>query len=589
MKIPRIYVRTLSALLSLGICVSMTACGQETMTAQTTATTQEKAEESTADALKPTKSKAGKNSLVAVPAPKATTETTKEQTPAPAQQDATYNDSLITEVCSTDGSDVDEYGAAYLYHIPQIVDDTEAAKAINAEILTDFDHEIKAVQKKDWSGIYWHSVTWQSRWNGSLLSLYIFGDSSIDGIDYHGVYHYDFESGKQLTNTQMLEHFGVDAEEFMTALRKKAAWQIDSEYAPQAGADVLPKEWLEYYPKIYLAYMRAFTISNNNLELDKLAVYPNSDGTFTAYPFIKDIETGYYQEVTVKLEPNEWAAGNAPQSEYAFIQAKLTGDGASVRFKKSNDGIFDSEESRQHLGFEYDTDYPIAACCADYQDIFVGVFGQGMSPYVMLLTKEGTVEYVNVFSGLEYNCLCSGGPVFGLHDIVGFENDVVKDEYGGGYQTIYAVDKLGEKYDLAELIVEMENSVPSAWDGQRRADIEHKVASGSSYQDTNYITFHTDGLIELYSVWEDSLSIGHGGYCTYLGMTEDGMIYRFRLYSDNPEDDEAWIGAFALCNNSDLDLEIKHISGVNLFDSGEGGSTVFKIVNIADQYVPPVN
>lgn len=135
----------------------------------------------------------------------------------------------------------------------------------------------------------------------------------------------------------------------------------------------------------------------------------------------------------------------------------------------------------------------------------------------------------------------------------------------------------------------MENSVPSAWDGQRRADIEHKVASGGSYQDTNYITFHTDGLIELYSVWEDSLSIGHGGYCTYLGMTEDGMIYRFRLYSDNPEDDEAWIGAFALCNNSDLDLEIKHISGVNLFDSGEGGSTVFKIVNIADQYVPPAN
>ena len=238
--------------------------------------------------------------------------------------------------------------------------------------------------------------------------------------------------------------------------------------------------------------------------------------------------------------------------------------------------MFDSEEYRPYVGFSYNTDYPIAACYGEYQDIFVGTFGNGMAPYVFLLTKGGTVEYADIFGGFDNGFLCSGGPLYGLHDIARFENGEREGGYEEGYQTVYAVDQNGERYDLAGHITPMANAMPFPVTGDWYAEVRHGVDGGGSYTSSCFLSFSKNGFTSIENFTEDmeDLSIDYGGYCTYLGMTEQGMIYLFNLYNSN---DDVRNGTFLLdFYNSENDLlRVIPVSGVNLFDAPEGGCTTF--------------
>ena len=413
MKHHRILYRTLSALLCLGLCAQLTACGKK-------------------------------------PVPKPGSSGPS----APSVSKKVYDDSLITEVYDEEDSFTDEYGAEYSYicHVPQLEADTPEAKAINWEIMESFGNDVQATLDAAESGetpnSQYMEVTWQSYWNDSLLSLSIrvLGWTS-DLIDY-AVYHYDFETGQRPDNLELLDRFHVDEGDFIAALRRGAARQFDSHYAPWGTGGLSPEDENYGGIAIDLAALRAWTVAEENFSLDLARFCPNGDGTFTAFQPVASIAGGngwYYEPVLVEPGPGDWADGG-PQSEDAFVSAWLTDDGVSVSFSKSQSRDFpDSETYHRAYGFAYDTEYPVAGCYGDYQDIFVSASGQDFCPYVFLLTTEGTVEYIDIFGGLWHGCLCSGGPLYGFRDIVGFESGVYEDGFGGGYETVYAVDKNGRK------------------------------------------------------------------------------------------------------------------------------------------------
>lgn len=425
---------------------------------------------------------------------------------------------------------------------------------------------------------YYESVSWQSHWNESLLSLSIKAQSWGGIMTDYQVYHFDFASGKQLTNTQLLDRFEIDEDGFTAALRRAAAQTFDSIYAPWNTPGLSSDSENFGSMCIELASMRAWTIAEGNYELDTLLFYLDGDNSFTAFHPVGSVAGAnwYYREMSGQIVPNEWADGKAPQSEYAFVTAHLTDDGAAVRFTRHEDGMFDSEEYRPYVGFSYNTDYPIAACYGEYQDIFVGTFGNGMAPYVFLLTNGGTVEYADIFGGFDNGFLCSGGPLYGLHDIARFENGEREGGYEEGYQTVYAVDQNGERYDLAGRITPMANAMPFPVTGDWYAEVRHGVDGGGSYTSSYFLSFSKNGFTSIENFMEDmeDLSIDYGGYCTYLGMTEQGMIYLFNLYNSNGDVRD---GTFLLDfydSENDL-LRIIPVSGVNLFDAAEGGSTTF--------------
>ena len=118
------------------------------------------------------------------------------------------------------------------------------------------------------------------------------------------------------------------------------------------------------------------------------------------------------------------------------------------------------------------------------------------------------------------------------------------------------------------------NAMPSYAAGKWCAEVTHRVDGGGSYTGTYYLSFSTNGFTSVEDVMEDvGISFEYGGYCTYLGMTELGMVYQFGLYSG----DQLREGTFALdlYNRDYGELTITPISGVNLFDAPEGGYTVF--------------
>ena len=533
MKQHRIFFQALSALLCLVLCTQLTACGQK-------------------DTFSPASGKR-------------------------------YDNSLITEVLSEEGTFTDEYDQDwdYSYHIPQLEADTPDAEKINAQIMTVYGDDVRsslvdaAVPKMPET--YYESVSWQSHWNESLLSLSIKAQSWGGIMTDYQVYHFDFASGKQLTNTQLLDRFEIDEDNFIAALRRAAAQSFDSIYAPWDTPGLSPDSENFGSMCIELASMRAWTIAEENYELDNLRFYPEQDGSFTAFQPVGSLAGAGQCCEELHVQPGaKERHSSAPQSEYAFVTAHLTDDGAAVRFTRHEDGRFDSEEYRPYVGFSYNTDYPIAACYGEYQDIFVGTFGNGMAPYVFLLTKGGTVEYADIFGGFDNGFLCSGGPLYGLHDIARFENGEREGGYEEGYQTVYAVDQNGDRYDLAGRITPMANAMPFPVTGDWYAEVRHGVEGGGSYTSSYFLSFSKNGFTSIENFMEDmeDLSIDYGGYCTYLGMTEQGMIYLFNLYNSNGDVRD---GTFLLDfydSENDL-LRVIPVSGVNLFDAAEGGSTTF--------------
>lgn len=531
MKQHRILFRALSALLCLGLCAALTACGNQ-----------------------------------------------RGNDPEPTQ-DKTYNDSLITEVLSEEGTFTDEFDQDwdYSYYIPQLVSDTADAKAINAEIMERFGDDVAAalesISASQMPQIYFEGISWRSWWNDSLLSLSVEAAGWVDNMSYQ-VYHYDFASGKRLTNAQVLDRFDVDEADFLAALRRAAAQTYDAAYAPWGVPELSPDDENFGPMCIELASMRAWTVAAENYELESAMFCPNGDGTFLAFQPVGSVAgaSWYYREMTVKPAESEWQTGGA-QSDYGFVSAVLNDDGPAVYFTRHSDGMFDSEEYRPYVGFSYDMEYPIDGCYGDYEDIFVGTFGNGMEPYAFLLTKDGTVEYVNIFRGFESGILCSGGPLYGLGEIVGFENGEREGGYEEGCQTVYAVDKSGARYDLATRIIAMSNSMPYMVTGDWRAEVTHRVDGGGSYTGTYDLSFSENGFTSVEDVMEDACVLLCGGYCSYLGMTEQGMLYSFNLYNGS----EARDGTFTLdfYDSWSDTLLVAPVSGVNLFDAPEGGSTAF--------------
>ena len=128
--------------------------------------------------------------------------------------------------------------------------------------------------------------------NDSLLSLSIcvLGWTS-DLIDY-AVYHYDFETGQRPDNLELLDRFHVDEGDFIAALRRGAARQFDSHYAPW-GTGGLSSEDENYGGiSIDLAALRAWTVAEENFSLDLAMFCPNGDGTFTAFQPVASIAGG---------------------------------------------------------------------------------------------------------------------------------------------------------------------------------------------------------------------------------------------------------------------------------------------------------
>ena len=238
-------------------------------------------------------------------------------------------------------------------HLPKLESDSADAARINQELwemgapYLEQDHN--AILEKCF-------YTWDATWYGDCVSIVVTEDDPAWGEQYH--WCFDFESGTQLTNTQLLERMGADPLALENALRRQvmqtfdAAWdrlgpetdRTQWPYTPEAQKDfrwkqlisVSQPDQLDDLPllldtegsvgvlvRVYYADTRHHLNTRFDLPLDTVAVPADWQqrvlGEWVVYRTEVDEDVSYPEEIgeqyTLKLE-----AGDSPDT----VRATLT-------------------------------------------------------------------------------------------------------------------------------------------------------------------------------------------------------------------------------------------------------------------------
>ena len=246
-------------------------------------------------------------------------------------------------------------------HLPRLESDSSDAARINAEIARYYEYDVQeyadcpeAADPDSWNICI--EMNWNASWYGDCVSIVVSKDDPAWGEQYH--WCFDFESGKQLTNTQLLQRMGADPLALENALRRQvmhtfdAAWdrlgpetdRTQWPYTPEAQKDfrwkqlisVSQPDQLDDLPllldtegsagvlvRVYYADTRQYRNTRFDLPLDAVAVPADWQqrvlGQWVVYRIEVEEDVSYPEEsgeqYTLKLE-----AGSSPDT----VRATLT-------------------------------------------------------------------------------------------------------------------------------------------------------------------------------------------------------------------------------------------------------------------------
>lgn len=178
-----------------------------------------------------------------------------------------YSDAGEYELSYDDGATDIFY---YSFHLPHISESTEGAREINRSIDEHFGALIEQeydAMSENWFPNY-STVGWYPSLYQDLLIIVIAAESVADFSDY-GVYCYNRTTGEWLQGSALLEYLYIDEQEFLEATRVAAQECFISYYGD------LPEEDRELYG---YDECLAWTLSDENINLDNLLFYPDEHG-----------------------------------------------------------------------------------------------------------------------------------------------------------------------------------------------------------------------------------------------------------------------------------------------------------------------
>lgn len=155
----------------------------------------------------------------------------KDEAAVKPQSSRRLDDSRIIPLYSERFTYTDPNGIedTYFYEVPQIDDDTEDAKHINEMINYRYGYLVERAQDARSRNDFIDTgfIIWVSNWNGPVLSLQVTSSDTLFNHDV-GSYHYNFATGQELTNLDLLEYMGyTDSAKTLNALQRATAQHFD--------------------------------------------------------------------------------------------------------------------------------------------------------------------------------------------------------------------------------------------------------------------------------------------------------------------------------------------------------------------------
>lgn len=443
-----------------------------------------------------------------------------EDTPQKPQSSRRFDDSRISTLYDERFTYTDPYGIedTYFYQVPQIDDDTEGAKNINEMIGYRFGYLVEraldARSRNDFIDTSY--IIWVSNWDGPLLSLQITSSDAMYNHDV-GSYHYNFDTGQELSNPEMLAHLGyTDDAKVMHALERAVAQHFDTYYG-----------YIDPDQAAMLYMMRAQSLSNLDGLYSYYSLYPKySHGFVATVPMYTPAGSGMYW-TDVQVDPDKrQGSGQILHGQDEWFTCDVSADGAvTVRALTdyvTPDGAMTYQTMKEWYELGDKTEFAVSGCYSDYIKMLMTSIGQDYAPYVFLLTENGNVEYIDVISGAQCGTMVNGGPLFGINGIVRFETGTAYDaEYGAEYTTVYGVSRDNEKFNLMEAVW---NTAPLSIPNMVGSFVSEETGTWFEIcedQPNFYTGAYTNGQ-RIPATWDSSIS--------YLGMDDRGWICSVSLF-----------------------------------------------------------
>ena len=443
-----------------------------------------------------------------------------EETPQKPQSSRRFDDSRISTLYDERFTYTDPYGIedTYFYQVPQIDDDTEGARNINEMIGYRFGYLVEraldARSRNDFIDTSY--IIWVSNWDGPLLSLQITSSDAMYNHDV-GSYHYNFDTGQELSNPEMLAHLGyTDDAKVMHALERAVAQHFDTYYG-----------YIDPDQTAMLYMMRAQSLSNLDGLYSYYSLYPKySHGFVATVPMYTPAGSGMYW-TDVQVDPDKRQdSGQILHGQDEWFTCDVSADGAvTVRALTdyvTPDGAMTYQTMKEWYELGDKTEFAVSGCYGDYIKMLMTSIGQDYAPYVFLLTENGNVEYIDVISGAQCGTMVNGGPLFGINGIVRFETGTAYDaEYGAEYATVYGVSRDNEKFNLMEAVW---NTAPLSIPSMVGSFVSEETGTWFEIcedQPNFYTGAYTNGQ-RIPATWDSSIS--------YLGMDDRGWICSVSLF-----------------------------------------------------------
>ena len=443
-----------------------------------------------------------------------------EDTPQKPQSSRRFDDSRISTLYDERFTYTDPYGIedTYFYQVPQIDDDTEGARNINEMIGYRFGYLVEraldARSRNDFIDTSY--IIWVSNWDGPLLSLQITSSDAMYNHDV-GSYHYNFATGQELSNPEMLAHLGyTDDAKVMHALERAVAQHFDTYYG-----------YIDPDQSAMLYMMRAQSLSNLDGLYSYYSLYPKySHGFVATVPMYTPAGSGMYW-TDVQVDPDKrQGSGQILHGQDEWFTCDVSADGAvTVRALTdyvTPDGAMTYQTMKEWYELGDKTEFAVSGCYSDYIKMLMTSIGQDYAPYVFLLTENGNVEYIDVISGAQCGTMVNGGPLFGINGIVRFETGTAYDaEYGAEYATVYGVSRDNEKFNLMEAVW---NTAPLSIPNMVGSFVSEETGTWFEIcedQPNFYTGEYTNGQ-RIPATWDSSIS--------YLGMDDRGWICSVSLF-----------------------------------------------------------
>lgn len=443
-----------------------------------------------------------------------------EETPQKPQPSRRFDDSRISTLYDVEFSYTDPNGNkdTYFYEVPQIDDDTEGARNINEMIGYRFGYLVERAEdarsRNDFIDTSY--IIWVSNWDGPLLSLQITSSDAMYNHDV-GSYHYNFDTGQELSNPEMLAHLGyTDDAKVMHALERAVAQHFDTYYG-----------YIDPDQTATLYMMRAQSLSNLDGLYSYYSLYPKySHGFVATVPMYTPAGSGMYW-TDVQVDPDKrQGSGQILHGQDEWFTCDVSADGAvTVRALTdyvTPDGAMTYQTMKEWYELGDKTEFAVSGCYSDYIKMLMTSIGQDYAPYVFLLTENGNVEYIDVISGAQCGTMVNGGPLFGINGIVRFETGTAYDaEYGAEYTTVYGVSRDNEKFNLMEAVW---NTAPLSIPNMVGSFVSEETGTWFEIcedQPNFYTGAYTNGQ-RIPATWDSSIS--------YLGMDDRGWICSVSLF-----------------------------------------------------------